>query len=38
MRKMDLRNQAEMETVRRLGPMELLKFVTSDVSLFSENV
>lgn len=31
-----VRNQAEMETVRRLGPMELLKSVTPDVTLFSD--
>jgi len=29
-----VRNQAEMETVRRLGPMELLKSVTPDAILY----
>jgi len=29
-----VRNQAEMETARRLGPMELLRSVTPDVNLF----
>jgi len=29
-----VRSQAEMETLRRLGPMELLKSVTADITLF----